>query len=83
MSQASRITRIPVDSSMIAAVGYDAETKTLYAEYNSGKIYAYEEVEAEIFEEVLEASSVGRYFRANIIGCYGDWLARRKLDIIW
>jgi len=45
----SKIERVPVDSSMIYAVGYDAESQTLYAEFNSGKIYAYEEVEPDVF----------------------------------
>jgi hypothetical protein len=32
---------IPVDSSMIRAVGYDPKTKTLEVLYNSGKTYQY------------------------------------------
>jgi len=79
-----KVTRISVDSSMISAIGYDEESQTLFAEFvNTGKIYAYEEVEADIFEELQNANSVGGYFRANVLGCYGDWQVRRNRDLKW
>lgn len=79
-----KVERIPVDSSMISAVAYDAKSQTLFAEYvNTGKIYAYEEVEQEIFDELIAATSVGRYFRSNILGVYGDWQIRRNRDMKW
>lgn len=79
-----KVTRVPVDSSMLSAIGYDAESQTLFAEFaTTGKIYAYEEVEQEIFEELKEAQSVGGYFRANILRCYADWQVRRNRDLKW
>ncbi|QQS28007.1 MAG: KTSC domain-containing protein [Sphingobacteriales bacterium] len=80
----SKIERVPVDSSMIYAVGYDAESQTLYAEFNSGKIYAYEEVEPDVFEELLESDSKGRFMRNCIIGCYPDYqVSRGKGGFKW
>ncbi|WMX17567.1 KTSC domain-containing protein [Aureispira sp. CCB-E] len=78
------VTLIPVDSSMISAIGYDADSQTLFAEFaTTDKIYAYEEVEQEIFEELQQANSVGGYFRANVLRCYGDWQVRRNRDLKW
>jgi hypothetical protein len=79
-----KVKRIPVDSSMISAIAYDKKSQTLFAEFvNTGKMYAYEEVEPEIFEELKNTSSVGGYFRANILRMYSDWQVRRNRDIKW
>jgi len=74
-----KIERIAVDSSMLNAVAYDEEEQILYAEFsNTGNIYAYYEVEKEIFEELLEADSVGQFMRSDIIGVYGDGKVNRR-----
>ena len=62
---------IDVESSMIAAVGYDEDTQTLRVQFNSGDLYEYYEVEPKTFQELLEADSKGQYMRACIIDCYG------------
>ena len=72
-----KIERIPVDSSMVSAVGYDTESQDLYVEFNSGKIYCYQEVEPEVFQELLTAESVGSYMRYGIIGTYSEFPVRR------
>lgn len=78
------LARIPVNSSMLSAVAYDEKEQILYAEFaNTGKVYAYEEVEKEVFEELLAAQSVGSYFRDNILDCYGDWQVKRGRDFKW
>jgi hypothetical protein len=65
------LKRIPVDSSMASAVGYDAQESILYVEFaNTNNIYAYYEVESEVFEELMQASSKGSFIRNNIIDCY-------------
>jgi sucrose-6-phosphate hydrolase SacC (GH32 family) len=75
----AKLKRIPVDSSMVNAVGYDLSEETLYVEFsNTGYIYAYYEVEVEIFKELLEASSIGSYIRNNVIDCYGYDKMNRK-----
>ena len=72
---------IDVESSMIAAVGYDEETRTLQVQFNSGDCYEYYEVEPEVFQELLEAESKGRYMRINIIDCYGYAKIKKKMKI--
>ncbi len=68
----NKIIRIPVDSSMLTAIGYDPNQESLYVEFNNtGYIYEYHEVEPEVFEELKSASSIGSYMRNNILDCYG------------
>lgn len=56
----------PVISSMIAAVGYDADTKTLAVEFTKGGTYEYSDVPLEEWEAFQSAESVGKYFLAQI-----------------
>lgn len=79
-----RLKRIPLDSSMIEAAAYDAESKILYLQFiNTGKVYAYEGVPEATFQELLEANSVGRFVRAEILGCYPDYHVRSGRDFRW
>jgi hypothetical protein len=58
--------REAVSSSSIASVGYDAGTKTLEVEFNGGRVYRYYGVPGAVHSQLLEASSVGAYFNANV-----------------
>ena len=60
----------PVESSMVAAVGYDAKLKAMVVLFNSGKAYQYLEVPPEIFEGFTRAHSKGRYMLDHIIDYY-------------
>lgn len=62
--------RTPVSSSSIAAVGYDAPSQTLEIEFRNGGTYQYYEVSRAVVDEFLDASSLGRYFQAEIRGAY-------------
>ncbi|MES1245010.1 MAG: KTSC domain-containing protein [Acidobacteriota bacterium] len=62
--------RKPVSSSSVSSVGYDPETRTLELEFHSGSVYDYEEVPPEVFQALLEAPSVGRFFANEIRGQY-------------
>ncbi len=64
------MTRTPVESSMLAMVGYDAEQKTLELEFNSGKVYHYYDVPLKVYRDMLKAESKGSYFRGLIDGMY-------------
>lgn len=57
--------RIPVDSTVIAAVAYSAEA-TLDVEFTSGTRYRYFAVPAQLFEEFLAADSKGVFFNQRI-----------------
>lgn len=54
------------DSSNVAAVGYDADPKTLRVEFRNGSIYEYTGVPAQQFGELCAAPSVGRYHNESI-----------------
>lgn len=58
--------RIPVESANLASVGYDEQQRVLEIEFESGSIYAYEDVPREVYEELMEAGSKGRYFMQNV-----------------
>ncbi len=59
-----------LESSMMRSVGYDGKEQILEIEFkNSGRIYHYK-VEEAVFKELIEAESLGRYFRDNIAGVY-------------
>jgi hypothetical protein len=63
---------IAVDSSMIAAVGYDPEARSLVVLFNSGKTYEYHEVPPEEYQGLMEADSKGQYMNSRIIRVYPD-----------
>ena len=62
--------RIAVESSNLASVGFDEATKTLEIQFHSGGIYEYDDVEKEIYDELMNAESKGRYFMGQIRGEY-------------
>ncbi len=61
---------VNVNSSNIQAIGYDDEEEVLAIEFHSGMLYHYSGVSQTTFEELRDASSVGRYFNTNIRGDY-------------
>lgn len=64
------MNRIPVDSSNLASIGYDASSETLEVEFKHGGIYQYSDVPEDVYEELMSASSHGVYFSANIRNDY-------------
>jgi hypothetical protein len=70
------VNRIPVSSSNVASVGWEAEgqsdTGTLEVEFKSGHIYRYAEVPRYIADEVRYASSVGRTLNQSVKGQYSE-----------
>lgn len=59
------MVRQNVNSSNIVSIGYDRETQTLEIEFVSG-IYQYFNVPEGVYEELLNASSHGKYFYQSI-----------------
>ena len=55
-----------VKSSELRSVGYDDSASLLEAEFQSGEVYQYFNVPAELVLELLNADSLGRYFNAHI-----------------
>jgi hypothetical protein len=63
--------RQAVSSSNISSVGYDIDSETLEVEFvKTGKVYEYYNVPKFEFDRLLEASSIGIYFNANIRNSY-------------
>lgn len=66
------MTRQPVESSQIASIGYDADTKTMEIEFvqrdpnRKPSIYQYANVDSEDYINFLGADSIGRHFGAFI-----------------
>lgn len=64
MSVAVKMTK--VNSSNIAAIGYNEVKQTLVVLFHSGTTYTYIPVLKETYEEFLKAESIGKYFHSNI-----------------
>lgn len=59
-----------VESSVISEVAYNPKSMELTITFNAGSKYIYRNVEEIVFEELVNAVSVGRYFCKNIKGRY-------------
>lgn len=57
-----------VDSTNICSVGW--ENGVLHIRFNSGTLYAYNNVPESVYLGLMSASSHGRYFNANIKNVY-------------
>jgi hypothetical protein len=62
--------REPVVSSSIASIGFDADSETLEVEFVSGTVYRYQDVEEDVYERFLGASSKGAFFNEHIRDAY-------------
>jgi len=69
---------IPVDSSMLQAIGYDAKKKELEVVFTSGAVWRYEDVPKKVYQGLLESDSKGSYMRGNILGVYPEYQVRRR-----
>jgi hypothetical protein len=68
--------RVNVISSNINSVGYEESSNTLEIEFKSGSIYQYSNIPQEVYNELLQASSIGRYFIRNIRDTYRSYKIR-------
>ena len=56
----------PVESSNIAAVGYDSQHSQLYVQFKHGGTYRYDEVPLQLHMKIMDAESCGKAFHALI-----------------
>ena len=65
---------IEVESSNIAAIGYEGNDKNLktelHVQFENNSEYVYKDVPADIVQEFLDADSKGKYLNQNIILVY-------------
>ena len=71
------MTRVPVESSMLTAIGYDEATKELEAVFRSGEVWRYRGVPKKVYRELLASGSKGGYMRDLVIGTYADYRVSR------
>jgi len=64
------IPREKVDSSNVAEVGHDSDTDTLVVLFHNGGMYAYDDVPRTVYDQMLSAESVGKFFNAHVKGKY-------------
>jgi hypothetical protein len=57
-----------VESATLVAIGYDDTRKILQLEFRSHAVYRYFGVPGSVYEELVAASSKGRYFNGAIRG---------------
>ena len=62
--------RYSVASSNIASIGYDAGTETLDVEFLSGAIYQYYNVPQNMYDQLIQAGSKGRFLNTYIKNAY-------------
>jgi non-canonical purine NTP pyrophosphatase (RdgB/HAM1 family) len=58
--------RLPVESSDLVSIGYDAKERVLEIEFKENRIYQYLDVEPDVYERFMRADSYGEYFFAHI-----------------
>lgn len=51
-------------------MGYDADLEVLELEFQSGRVYQYEDVPESVHADLIDASSLGSHFNANIRGAF-------------
>ena len=62
----SRIKRLPVESTALAAVGYSKRVRALEIEFRNGAIYRYLDVGPDVYDALLRARSKARFYDENI-----------------
>ena len=60
----------PVESSLIASVGYDKEKKELTVTFKKGGTFLYKTVPYAVYTAMMEAVSIGSFFMRNLKGQY-------------
>jgi hypothetical protein len=64
--------RESVESSNIASLGYDAEASILEVEFHSGAVWQYYDVPENIYYDMKNFGSLGKFFNTNIKGQYTE-----------
>lgn len=62
--------RVGVNSSNLASVGYEPASRVLEIEFRKGGIYQYFNVSPAVYQQLMGASSLGRYHARFIKWCY-------------
>ena len=60
------MTHVPVKSSHIATVAYDAPTKVMEIKFTNGDLHRFENVPPEVHQRLISAESVGTFFHKYV-----------------
>ncbi|WP_428408449.1 KTSC domain-containing protein [Hyphococcus sp.] len=63
--------RYSVASSNIASIGYDTPSQTLEVEFLNGTIYQYYGVPQNLYDQLMQAGSKGRFLNTYIKNAFG------------
>lgn len=61
---------VEVESSNVRAIGYDADTKCLYVQFEKSGLYQYENVPETVYRSFLTAPSKGQFVWQRLRGHY-------------
>jgi len=61
-----------VNSSMLTCFGYDADNSTLEVEFKNGVVWQYSGVAENVYHDMKNSASAGKFFHANIKGQYAE-----------
>ena len=62
--------RVAVRSTGIAIVGYEPSSQVLEVAFRNGSVYHYAEVPQTIYDQMIQAKSVGTYFAEHVKNAY-------------
>jgi hypothetical protein len=61
------INNIPVESTRVEFIGYDEKKKELWITFKGRKLYKYPDISKEVFEDLTQAPSKGRWITTNLV----------------
>ena len=64
------MNRITVESRTVASASYDDPSSTMELEFVEGRVYRYFVVPRSVFDDLLTADSIGRFFHEHIRDVY-------------
>jgi len=64
------VVLVPVESTMLAAVGYDPHNYILTVLFNNGRAYDYFGVPPDEYAGLMASDSKGRYMHRRLLGVY-------------
>ncbi|WP_396336445.1 KTSC domain-containing protein [Fischerella sp. JS2] len=64
------IAMLPMNSSMVNAIGYDGDKNILQIEFHNGAVYQYSDIDQDTWQDLHQANSIGKYFNKNVRGEY-------------
>jgi uncharacterized protein len=62
--------RILVQSSNLVSVGYEASTKIMEVEFQTGAVYRYHDIPANLYQSLMATRSKGQFFHDYIMNQY-------------